>query len=41
MSIEVDSDLNFCVSEEGADPRVFVPEISVLDIEGPNIIDDF
>jgi hypothetical protein len=41
MHLEIDSDLNYKVAEEGADPRVFVPLLDVGKLEDPSIIDAF
>ena len=39
--IEIDSELNYSVKEEGADPIVFVPNVDIFELEKPNIIDSF
>ena len=39
MEIEIDSDLNYKVKEEGCDPVVFVPDVNVFELEEDSIID--
>jgi hypothetical protein len=41
MHIEIDSDLNYCVKEEGADPIIFIPEVDFKELEDPSIIEAF
>ena len=41
MHLEIDSDLSYSVSEEGADPLVFVPEVDLYKLEEPSIIGSF
>jgi len=41
MRIEIDSDLNYRIKEEGADPIVFVPAVDFYELEEPSIIDSF
>lgn len=41
MEMEIDSELDYSVKEEGCKPIVFVPDVDVLKIESDNIIDGF
>jgi hypothetical protein len=41
MEIEIDSDLNYKVKEEGCEPVVFVPDVNLFELEEDNIIDSF
>jgi len=41
MEIEIDSDLNYEVKEEGCEPVVFVPEVNLFELEEDSIIDSF
>jgi hypothetical protein len=41
LTLEIDSDLNIEVKEPEAEPMVFTPDVAVLDIKGPSIVDDF
>jgi hypothetical protein len=41
LHLEVDSELEFRVLEEGADPLVFVPLVDFAKLEDPSIIDAF
>ncbi len=41
IHLEIDSDLNFRVVEEGAKPVVFVPLLDFSKLEDPSIIDGF
>jgi hypothetical protein len=41
MHIEIDSDLNYRVKEEGANPIVFAPEVDLYELEDPSIIEVF
>ena len=41
LNLEFDSDLNYRVLDEGADPRVFVPLVDFDKLEDPSIIDAF
>ena len=41
MHLEIDSDLSYSISEEGADPLVFVPEVDLYKLEEPSIIGSF
>ena len=41
IQIELDSELNHRVVEEGADPLVFVPLVDFEELEDPSIIDAF
>ena len=41
MEIEIDSDLNYEVKEEGCEPVVFVPEVNLFALEEDSIIDSF
>jgi hypothetical protein len=41
MEIEIDSDLNYEVKNEGCEPVVFVPEVNLFELEEASIIDSF
>jgi hypothetical protein len=41
MHMEIDSDLNHRVGEEGADPITFIPQVDFQKLEDPSIIDRF
>lgn len=41
MHMEIDSDLGYSVSEEGALPLVFVPEVDLYKLKEPSIIEFF
>jgi hypothetical protein len=41
LQIEIDSELNYRVMSEGAEPIVFVPLMDVMKLEDPSIIDAF
>jgi hypothetical protein len=41
INLEIDNDLNYSIKEEGADPIVFVPNVDILALDEPNIIDSF
>ena len=41
MQIELDSELDCRVREEGADPVVFIPRVDFETLEDPSIIDSF
>ena len=41
LHIEIDSELEFNVVEEGAEPLVYVPLIDVRGLDEPSIIDSF
>jgi hypothetical protein len=41
MHIEIDSELNYNIREEGADPIVFVPAVSLYELKEPSIIESF
>ena len=41
LHIHVDSELNYRVAEEGADPFVYVPMVDFDELEDPSIIDAF
>jgi hypothetical protein len=41
LHIEIDSELNYRVVEEGADPLVLVPLVDFGKLEDPSIIDAF
>ena len=41
IHLEIDSDLNFRVVEEGAKPLVFVPLLNLAKLEDASIIDGF
>ena len=41
MTLEIDSDMNITAVQAGAKPMVFSPDVEVLDIEAPTIVDDF
>ena len=43
LHIEIDSELNYRVEEEDADPRVFVPDLDLAKVKvtEPSIIDVF
>ncbi len=41
MHIEIDSELNSRVREEGAEPVTFVPHVDFRKLEDPSIIDSF
>jgi len=41
MHIEIDSDLDFRVREEGAQPIVFVPDVNLYGLDEPSIIHAF
>jgi hypothetical protein len=39
--MEIDSQLDWSVREEGADPVVFIPQVDFKSLEEPSIIDSF
>ena len=41
MHIEIDSELNYLVREQGADPMVFVPDVDFRKLTDPSITDVF
>ncbi len=41
IQIEIDSELNYTVLEEGADPVVFIPFVNFKKLTDPSIIDAF
>jgi hypothetical protein len=41
LHLEIDSELNYQVGEEGAEPVVFVPTVDFEKLEDPSIIDSF
>ena len=41
MHMEIDSQLDYRVREEGADPIVFIPQVDFQRLEDPSIIDRF
>ena len=41
LHLEMDSELNYSVVEEGAEPLVFVPMVDFEKLEDPSIIDAF
>ena len=41
LHLELDSDLNHRVVEDGAEPLVFVPMVDFGELEDPSIIDAF
>ena len=41
IHIEMDSDLNYQVLDEGASPLVFVPTVDFGKLKAPSIIDGF
>jgi hypothetical protein len=41
LHIEIDSELEFHVVEEGAEPLVYVPLLDVRNLDEPSIIDSF
>jgi hypothetical protein len=41
MQIEVDSELQYRVAEEGAEPLIFLPHINWATFSEPNIIDAY
>ena len=41
MHLELDSQLEYTVREEGVDPVVFVPQVDFKKLEDPSIIDSF
>ena len=41
MEIEIDSDLNYKVKEEGCEPVVFVPDVDLFKLEEDSIIESF
>ena len=41
MHLEIDSQLESRVREEGADPVVFLPQVDFKALEEPSIIDSF
>ncbi len=41
IHLEIDSELNHRVVEEGAEPLVFVPMVDFAKLEDPSIIDAF
>ena len=41
LHLELDSDLNYHILEEEADPRVVVPLLDIDQLEEPSIIDAF
>ncbi len=38
MELEIDSDLNYSVKEQGCEPIVFVPDVDLFKIEDESII---
>ena len=41
IHIEIDSELNYTVLEQGADPLVFIPFVNFKKLTDPSIIDAF
>lgn len=41
IQIEIDSELNYTVLEQGADPVVFIPFVNFKKLKDPSIIDAF
>jgi hypothetical protein len=41
LHVEIDSELEFRVVEEGAEPLVYVPLLDVRSLDEPSIIDSF
>jgi len=41
MELEIDSDLNCHVKDEGCNPVVFVPDINLIELEDESIINAF
>jgi len=41
MEIEIDSDLNYKVKEEGCEPVIFVPDVDLFKLEEDSIIESF
>ena len=41
LHLEIDSDMNYHVVEEGAEPLVYAPLMDVTKLEDPSIIDAF
>lgn len=41
LQLEIDSELNYQVLEQGADPMVFVPLVDFGELDDPSIIDAF
>jgi hypothetical protein len=41
MRIEIDSELNYSVREDGAAPIIFIPQVDFQKLEDPSIIDSF
>jgi len=41
MEIEIDSEVNFRVKEEGCSPVAFVPDVNVLTLKDKSIINAF
>ena len=41
IHIQIDSDLNYSVSEPDAEPLIFVPQVDFSTLEEPSIIDVF
>jgi hypothetical protein len=41
LEIEIGSDLRYHVVQEGAEPRVFVPQVDFDKLDDPSIIDAF
>ena len=41
MTLEVDSDLNIAVRDQGASPLIFIPEVDFETLPDPSIINAF
>ena len=41
MEIEIDSNLNDAVKEEGCEPIVFVPDVNLFELKDESIINAF
>jgi len=41
MTLEIDSDMNVRVEQQGAEPMVFAPDVAPFDVEDTSIVDDF
>lgn len=41
MELEIDSDLNCRVKDEGCNPVVFVPDVNLIELEDESIINAF
>jgi hypothetical protein len=41
MTLDIDSELNCKLRENGADPLIFIPDVKVDALEDPSIIEAF